>query len=194
MIVEYVHGVKNTYFRISQSTKKYELNSNYTMHELHCSKVHSDLDVETKPSKSESKSKGAESSAGPSKSNKIKKNPIENAKTDDFDDLLEMFQKSNNVCNYQGCKVLVQTLGQNCEFCRNRFCLRHSLAETHGCGDEAKTQARAHIRKTGNLQVNEKQTSYTQEIRHQYNQKKLHEKIESMKAARTGADKKKDKK
>ena len=51
------------------------------------------------------------------------------AQTDDFDQLLDMFQESNNVCSFKGCKVLVKTLGQNCEFCRNRFCLKHSLAE-----------------------------------------------------------------
>ena len=69
-----------------------------------------------------------------------------------------------------------------------------SVIQIHGCGDEAKKQARAHIRKTGNLQVNEKQSSYTQQIRHQYVEKKVHEKIEQLKAARTGANNKKDKK
>lgn len=64
----------------------------------------------------------------------------------------------------------------------------------HGCGDEAKSQARAHIRKTGNLDVNVKKTSYSAEIKHKYTEKKFHEKLDAMKAARTGADKKKDKK
>ncbi len=66
----------------------------------------------------------------------------------------------------------------------------------HGCGEEAKKQARAHIRRTGNLNVNETgaSTSYSQDIKHKYAEKKLHEKIETMKAQRTGADKKKDKK
>ncbi|CAF0704160.1 unnamed protein product [Brachionus calyciflorus] len=178
--------------RLCPWCKKFILNSNYTMHELHCSKVYSNLDLEPKLElKNEPKTKGSQSTGA--KSSKIKKNPIENAKTDDFDELLTMFQKSNDVCNFQGCKVLVKTLGQNCEFCRNRFCLKHSLAEMHGCGDEARAQARAHIRKTGNLQVNEKQSSYSEQIKRQYNEKKFHEKLESMRAARTGADKKKDK-
>jgi hypothetical protein len=66
------------------------------------------------------------------------------------------------------------------------------LKKAHGCGDEAKKQARAHIRKTGNLQVNEKQTSYTQQVKHRYLEKKVHEKIQEMQATRTGANKKKD--
>jgi hypothetical protein len=42
--------------------------------------------------------------------------------------------------------------------------------------------------------VNEKQSSHAQELKHKYLEKKLHSKIEEMKAARTGANnKKKDK-
>jgi len=71
------------------------------------------------------------------------------------------------------------------------------LAEIHGCGEEAKKQARAHIRKTGNLDVNSgggKKQSYSQELKHKLTEKKLHEKIEAMKAARTGSSKNKDEK
>jgi hypothetical protein len=42
--------------------------------------------------------------------------------------------------------------------------------------------------------VNEKQTSYSQQIKHKYAEKKVHEKIEELKAVRTGANKKNDKK
>ena len=38
--------------------------------------------------------------------------------------------------------------------------------------------------------MNGKATSYSQEIKHKYVEKKLHEKIEKMKAERTGANKK----
>lgn len=179
--------------RICPWCKKYILNSSFTMHELHCSKIHFNLDNEENKDELK-KNISTNKSIKTNKNTKLKTNPIETAKTNDFDELMEMFQKSNNVCIFKGCKVLVQTLGQNCEFCRNRFCLKHSLAEAHGCGEEAKAQARAHIRKTGNLQVNEKQSSYAEKIRHQYNEKKLHEKIESMRAERTGSNKKKDEK
>ena len=61
----------------------------------------------------------------------------------------------------------------------------------HGCGDEAKKQARAHIRKTGNLEVNEKQASYSKELKHKHLEKKVHEAIQSMQTARSGINKKK---
>ncbi len=124
---------------------------------------------------------------------KVKKNPIETAQTDDFDELLDMFKKSNDECGFKGCKTLTKTLGQNCDFCRNRFCLKHSLAEVHGCGDEAKKQARAHIRKDGNLDVNKRGHSYSAEIKHKIAEKKLHEKIKGMQEARSGNKKKDDK-
>lgn len=129
---------------------KYILKINYLMHELHCSKMNRKKPVVEEPQASAAASASTLISEKPNKkekNDKIKKNPVESAKTDDFDELLEMFQKSNNTCSFKGCKVLVKTLGQNCEFCANRFCLQHSLAEMHGCGDEAKKAARAHIRK-----------------------------------------------
>ena len=103
------------------------------MHELHCSKINNRISL---PSSTAMGAVGGYAAAAalpttvkPIREEKIKKNPIEKAQTDDFDELIQMFQTSNNVCNFKGCKVLVKTLGQNCEFCRHRFCLNHSLAE-----------------------------------------------------------------
>ena len=103
---------------------KYILSTNYLMHELHCSKLYTkaQASIKTPPPNTTPSQK-------PKSNDKIKQNPIINAKTDDFDELLEMFQKSNDVCNFKGCKALTKTLGQNCAFCNNRFCLGHSLAE-----------------------------------------------------------------
>jgi ATP-dependent RNA/DNA helicase IGHMBP2 len=167
---------------------KYILNVNFLMHELHCVKV-SKLE-------SDMKSKGACSSSNSDsfatkKDSKVKRNPIEITETDDFDELINMFQKTNDICNFKGCKTLVKTLGEDCEYCRHRFCLTHSLAEIHGCGDEAKKQARAHIKRTGNLNINERHAfSNSKEQKHKLTEKKLHEKIQSMKAARTNSEKK----
>ena len=102
---------------------KYILKVNYMMHELHCSKVKKQ--AEAAAAKVEANSKGAP------KDEKIKKNTLAAIDKDDFDELINAMQNSNNVCNFVGCKVLVKTLGQNCEFCRNRFCLNHSLAEVN---------------------------------------------------------------
>jgi siroheme synthase (precorrin-2 oxidase/ferrochelatase) len=66
------------------------------------------------------------------------------------------------------------------------------LKKIHGCGDEAKKKARAHIKKSGNLNVNEaKSTSSKSKLQHKIAEKKVKEKIEEMKAARTGTSNKK---
>merc|ERR1719233_1828944 len=49
------------------------------------------------------------------------------------------------------CKTLVATLGVNCAFCRVRFCLTHSMAEVHGCGEEARRVARQQVSREGKL-------------------------------------------
>ncbi len=159
--------------------EKLILKLSFLMHEMHCAKVTKKIE---KPSVESKEVKITVAS-------RIKANPITTAKTDDFDELLEIFQKSNDTCSYKGCKVLTRTLGQNCEFCPNRFCLKHSLAEVHGCGEEAKRQARAHIRKEGNLDIRKKQ-SYSAELKHKVVEKKLHEKIQRMQDARSSGNKK----
>ncbi len=169
--------------------EKFILKLSFLMHELHCAKINGS--IQKKEIHTEKKLKEPATTVKVSASSKIKSNPVITAKTDDFDELLDMFQKSNDTCCFKGCKVLTKTLGQNCDFCPNRFCLKHSLAEIHGCGEEAKKQARAHIRKEGNLDMGKKQ-SYSADLKHKIVQKKLHEKIASMQEARTGA-KKKDK-
>jgi ATP-dependent RNA/DNA helicase IGHMBP2 len=87
---------------------------NFTMHELQCQRI-----------KSASLSESANKS-------KVKKNKLENANADDFDELISISNELNSICNYIGCKIKVQTLGQNCSYCRRRFCFTHSLAEIHG--------------------------------------------------------------
>jgi ATP-dependent RNA/DNA helicase IGHMBP2 len=105
---------------------KYILKISYLMHELHCSKVNND----TVKSKLASSSMGEKSQPKKEKAaSKLKVDPIKNATTDDFDELVDKFARSNTTCFYRGCKTSVKTLGENCEFCRNRFCLTHSIAE-----------------------------------------------------------------
>lgn len=109
--------------------QKHILKLSFMMHEMHCAKINRTEAkapvVEQVKAKGEKK-KPAKVSAAPSK---VKKNPIETAQTNDFDELLDMFKKSNDECSFKGCKTLTKTLGQNCDFCPNRFCLKHSLAE-----------------------------------------------------------------
>lgn len=72
------------------------------------------------------------------KTNEVKVKKKKKKGTDgdeDFDQLCEQFQELSKVCNYDGCKVKVATIGANCSYCRVRFCLSHSMAELHGCGE-----------------------------------------------------------
>jgi len=89
-----------------------------------------------------------------SKKNKKKKKPQQKENTgseDDFDSLCEQFQSLDKVCNYTRCKTLVSTLGVTCTFCRIRFCLTHSMAEVHGCGEEARSSARRQVAREGTV-------------------------------------------
>ena len=85
------------------------------------------------------------------KSKKKKASKSVDTLEDDFDQLCEGFQKLDKVCNFPKCKTLVATLGVNCTFCLVRFCLVHSMAEVHGCGQEARRVARQQITREGKL-------------------------------------------
>jgi len=86
------------------------------------------------------------------KGNKTKKkSKAKTVEEEDFDQLCESFKKLDTVCNFPKCKTLVATLGVNCAFCRIRFCLTHSMAEVHGCGEEARKVARQQITREGKL-------------------------------------------
>jgi len=82
---------------------------------------------------------------------KKKKSKTKDNYDDDFDQLCESFQKLDSVCNFPRCKTLVATLGVNCTYCLVRFCLTHSMAEVHGCGQEARKVARQQINREGKL-------------------------------------------
>ena len=83
------------------------------------------------------------------KSKKKKASKSVDTLEDDFDQLCEGFQKLDKVCNFPKCKTLVATLGVNCTFCLVRFCLVHSMAEVHGCGQEARRVARQQMTREG---------------------------------------------
>ncbi len=70
---------------------------------------------------------------------------------EDFDALIAAAVKENTTCAFKKCKTLTATLGHNCEFCAKRFCLGHQMPEIHGCGAQAKVQARRLISREGVL-------------------------------------------
>jgi len=70
---------------------------------------------------------------------------------ENFDALLAAAVRSDRTCSAPKCKNSTTTLGQTCAFCHLTFWLSHHLAEVHGCGDEARRQARATVAREGKV-------------------------------------------
>jgi predicted nucleic acid binding AN1-type Zn finger protein len=62
--------------------------------------------------------------------NKISNEAIE----EKLDDTLNKVKKSDDTCDFKGCKQKTNLMGQNCEHCKMRYCYKHILAEIHGSG------------------------------------------------------------
>ena len=87
----------------------------------------------------------------PKTAKKQKKKVPEQESEEDFDAIIAAAMKENVSCASSGCKTSTAIMGQNCPFCARRFCLRHHIPEVHGCGDAAKSRARALISRDGVL-------------------------------------------
>ena len=110
----------------------------------------------------------------------------QDTENEDFDALIAQFTNNDSVCYFEQCKTNVRTLGQRCQFCTRTFCIKHGLAEVHGCGGAAKIEARRSI-KSGC-----QKTKTLNEIQKNYVKKKLDKKLDEMEKKRAGSkDKKK---
>ena len=131
------------------------------------------------------------------KSKKSKKSKAkETTEEDDFDAICEQFEKLNKICNYDGCKTKITIIGANCQFCRVRFCLSHSMAEIHGCGDAARTAARAQLVRDGKIYPGSgtPSTKTLDPVKRVHVQRKLDKKLASMAEGRKPKESSKDKK
>ena len=106
---------------------------------------------------------------------------------EDVDALIAEFAKGDSTCRFDSCKNSVLTLGQKCKFCTRTFCLKHGLAEVHGCGEAAKVDARRSFERN-NQKARTRALNDTQK---NYVKKKLNEKIVEMEKKRTGNNAKK---
>lgn len=65
---------------------------------------------------------------------------------EEFDELIAKVMASDRTCGFEKCNEKLHTalagIGGPCPFCKRGFCFKHALPEVHGCGDEARTQAR----------------------------------------------------
>uniref|UniRef100_A0A3P9H028 DNA-binding protein SMUBP-2 n=1 Tax=Oryzias latipes TaxID=8090 RepID=A0A3P9H028_ORYLA len=107
------------------------------------------------------------------------------AGADDFDALISAVMKADSICSFVKCKASVLTLGQLCLFCNRQYCLSHHIPEVHGCGDEAKSQARMRISKEGVLYAGSgKKDKSMDPNRKAHLQRKLDSKLKDMASQR----------
>jgi len=158
----------NTCLDCSKAIPKHNLE----LHSLHCTRSKGERKEIGLPKKDIKKKVPAK--AG----NKEKKKTDE----DDVDALIAQFTKVDSICSFEKCKGSVLTLGQKCKFCVRMFCLKHGLAEVHGCGEAAKVDARKAFEKS----AGKAKTRPLNDIQKKYVKKKLNEKIVEMEKKRTG--------
>ncbi|XP_076027106.1 DNA-binding protein SMUBP-2 [Genypterus blacodes] len=112
---------------------------------------------------------------------------------DDFDTLIDAVMKADTVCAFIKCKASVRTLGQLCLFCKRQYCLSHHIPEVHGCGDEAKSQARMRISREGVLYAGSGTKDKSMDPNKKaYLQRKLDSKLKNMASQRKTKNKEKE--
>ena len=142
--------------------------ANIQLHKLKCSvRV-----VENKPKTTVPKKKGQKKKAS-------------EKEEEDIDKLLAAFDKIDNVCNGQGCKAKIATLGVQCDHCRLRFCLKCGLPEAHGCGEAARIAARQQLARDGQLYPGSGRPNFKPDpVKKAQLQRKMDKKLEEMQGAR----------
>uniref|UniRef100_A0A1L8DC05 Putative dna-binding protein smubp-2 n=1 Tax=Nyssomyia neivai TaxID=330878 RepID=A0A1L8DC05_9DIPT len=61
---------------------------------------------------------------------------------DNLTDVLDSVHIIDSLCDYKTCKQKTSLMGQDCTYCRKRFCFKHGLPEVHGCGEAIKKDER----------------------------------------------------
>ncbi|GAB0097126.1 DNA-binding protein SMUBP-2 [Sergentomyia squamirostris] len=57
-------------------------------------------------------------------------------------DVLESVHILDTLCDHKSCKQKTSLMGQDCQYCKKRFCFKHGLPEVHGCGEAIKKDER----------------------------------------------------
>ena len=151
---------------------------NKELHVVRCEKSKA-TEVKIKPTEGKCKAK----ETGKSKRKAADKKKEE----EDIDDLIAKFTQDDSKCSFDQCKGSVLTLGQKCKFCTRTFCLKHGLAEVHGCGQAAKIDARRSLDKA----LVKQKTKPLNDIQRNYAKKKLSKKLDELEKQRSGNKEKK---
>ena len=86
--------------------------------------------------------KGSQKQTKPKHVPKKSKQTRTSANDDDLDTLLAEMTLTDSTCKFPKCSKSISLLSVQCRFCKDRYCMEHSLAEVHGCGDAARLQSR----------------------------------------------------
>lgn len=63
---------------------------------------------------------------------------------------LDSLAKQNQAkCNFRSCKERTTTVSSLCQHCHLKFCIKHGLPESHGCGEAARSSARSKTNREG---------------------------------------------
>ena len=103
----------------------------------------------------------------------------------DIDELIAEMTKADSTCKFPKCSKSISLLGVQCPFCKQHYCVEHSLAEVHGCGEAARLRAHREYRGVRST----KSASTTSAKRSQL-QKKLKKKLDEKTTARQSKKKK----
>ena len=132
---------------------------NWELHQIQCEKLQKSrvaieqelklehsldppLDPKTKPQPPVQKQRKPKQSSKKSSKTKQKVAAVD----DDLDTLLAEMTLADATCKFPKCSKNVSLLGVRCLYCSKRYCMAHSVAEVHGCGEAAKLQARKYLR------------------------------------------------
>lgn len=129
---------------------------------------------------------GTGTSSKTAKNHKTKQKPStkssqKNPPEDDLDALLAEVKLADSTCNFSKCKKTVNLIGVCCQFCRRRYCLSHSLAEVHGCGEAAKQHSVKQLHREMTKGHKDSQSA----VRRTQLQSKLNRKIEEKSRSRS---------
>ncbi|KAK3099969.1 hypothetical protein FSP39_012679, partial [Pinctada imbricata] len=171
------------------------IKANFPLHEIHCARRQKETAKSAKEAKSgqqvKSKRPGSAAKKVPNAHSDVTAK-LGKVDPDDFDALIATAQTMDQGCAFKKCKTKTITLGHMCEFCGRRFCLSHHTPEVHGCGDAAKSAARAAVIREGVLYrgsgVPDKLPDPDRKARLQ---KRMDQKLSEMSAKRQGKKNKK---
>ncbi|XP_061165035.1 DNA-binding protein SMUBP-2-like [Saccostrea echinata] len=134
---------------VCRHCSKSVIKANIQLHETHCLRTQRQKSAPKSATSGGRKQKDNAPRAPNAHADVVAK--LEKVDGDDLDSLIAAVQSVDKECSFKKCKTSTLTLGQLCDFCRRRFCLNHHMPEIHGCGEAAKTHARATIIREGVL-------------------------------------------